>query len=430
MSKEAKIGLGIILGLLIVLGGVVTWKLRSRSSAATALADAGAKEKSHRESEVKAGKTDAGTAEFKSRYSREGRETPKVLSPAASGHAPKRESERDLWDVGSDHRKPRESAGEATVVPPPPSMMPEPPTPDNADPNDRYGLNRRSAAPSVDIMAPPAGAIAAAGGKHGGGAYGERSSEDYRLRDRSPTDVGVAPEGLQPAKSPNALRGEYPNRGPSRPAPDYRDNLREDYGPYDRDPSASFVGRERHRPRGNDLAGANEPDYASKNGSRGDGTYDVQPNDSFWTISEKIYGTGSYFEALEELNRGKAVDGQLKVGQNILTPDASELEKKFPGKCPKENHREVLQNRNATLVSARNLRGTRNYTVVEGDTLFDIARYELGKASRWAEIYELNQNVLGKDFDYLIPGTELALPEDSPASPDPITRKPDWGRRR
>ena len=173
----------------------------------------------------------------------------------------------------------------------------------------------------------------------------------------------------------------------------------------------------------------NEPGFAANNGKREDGTYDVQPNDSFWTVSEKIYGTGAYFKALEELNRGKALDGRLKVGQNILAPDVSELEKKYPSLCPKENHREVLQNRNATLVSAHNLRGTRSYTVVEGDTLFDIARYELGKASRWAEIYDLNQNVLGKDFDYLVPGTELALPEDKPERPDPIARRQGGGIR-
>ena len=71
----------------------------------------------------------------------------------------------------------------------------------------------------------------------------------------------------------------------------------------------------------------------------------------------------------------------------------------------------------------RNVSGSRTYTVAEGDTLFDIARYELGKASRWAEIYELNRDALGKDFDYLVPGTQLVLPQDTSRSPDPITRR-------
>jgi nucleoid-associated protein YgaU len=58
--------------------------------------------------------------------------------------------------------------------------------------------------------------------------------------------------------------------------------------------------------------------------------------------------------------------------------------------------------------------GGRVYVVEKGDTLFDIARYELGKPSRWAEIYDLNQDVLGDDFHFLEPGTELVLPSDRP----------------
>ena len=66
----------------------------------------------------------------------------------------------------------------------------------------------------------------------------------------------------------------------------------------------------------------------------------------------------------------------------------------------------------------------------EGDTLFDIARYELGKASRWVEIYEMNREALGKDVDYLIPGTELVLPGESPVRPDPLARRPTRGYQR
>ena len=66
-------------------------------------------------------------------------------------------------------------------------------------------------------------------------------------------------------------------------------------------------------------------------------------------------------------------------------------------------------------------RGGRTYTVAEGDTLFNIARYELGKASRWAEIYDLNRDVLGKDFNYLTPGMKLVLPDNEKA--DVLTRR-------
>ncbi|MGW8257751.1 MAG: LysM peptidoglycan-binding domain-containing protein [Thermoguttaceae bacterium] len=50
------------------------------------------------------------------------------------------------------------------------------------------------------------------------------------------------------------------------------------------------------------------------------------------------------------------------------------------------------------------------YTVTPGDSLFDIARAKLGKASRWVEIYELNRDRLGSDLDSLPPGLQIALP--------------------
>jgi len=52
----------------------------------------------------------------------------------------------------------------------------------------------------------------------------------------------------------------------------------------------------------------------------------------------------------------------------------------------------------------------RTYDVSEGETLFDIARRELGKASRWVEIYDLNCMILGERI-HPAPGTQLLLPE-------------------
>jgi len=78
--------------------------------------------------------------------------------------------------------------------------------------------------------------------------------------------------------------------------------------------------------------------------------------------------------------------------------------------------------------------GQRVYVVVEGDTLSDIAKFELGKRSRWGEIYELNRDRLGDNYDYLVPGTELLLPErTTPARinrSDNLTNRPDSIYRR
>lgn len=53
----------------------------------------------------------------------------------------------------------------------------------------------------------------------------------------------------------------------------------------------------------------------------------------------------------------------------------------------------------------------RKYKVQSGDTLFDIAREELGDAIRWTELYELNHGVLSAGIESLEPGLELLLPD-------------------
>ena len=77
--------------------------------------------------------------------------------------------------------------------------------------------------------------------------------------------------------------------------------------------------------------------------------------------------------------------------------------------------------------------GRRVYTVEQGDTLMDIARRQLGKKSRWAEIYELNRDRLGEDHDFLPAGMQLALPEPS-APPggrgDSVAERPGLDYRR
>lgn len=139
-------------------------------------------------------------------------------------------------------------------------------------------------------------------------------------------------------------------------------------------------------------------------------TYTVGPNENFWVISKQLYGTGAYFKALYEHNRQKYPRAnQLRAGDVISTPSAQALEQTYPQLCPRKR----ADNVPATMrpVSTQgHVPGGRTYVVEEGDTLFDIARFELGKASRWAEIYELNRDVLGNNFDYLKPGTQLALP--------------------
>ncbi|HEX3726654.1 MAG TPA: LysM peptidoglycan-binding domain-containing protein [Pirellulales bacterium] len=156
-----------------------------------------------------------------------------------------------------------------------------------------------------------------------------------------------------------------------------------------------------------------------------EGKYTVQPNDSLWIISEKVYGTGRYFKAIYEHNRAKLPNShRLQVGIVISVPATSVLEQNYPALCPKQRRSAVVQPRTLQASTRQGAGGGNGYVVEEGDTLFDIARWELGKASRWAEIYELNRDALGEDFDYLQPGTELKMPPKA-QSGDAVTRQRD-----
>ena len=159
---------------------------------------------------------------------------------------------------------------------------------------------------------------------------------------------------------------------------------------------------------------------------RDDGQYEVQPNDSYWTISEKVYGSGAYFRALAEQNRGKAArPDRLPPGLIIATPPIAQLEKEYPDLCPRPNRREAVHNRASNTMLTATTAAGRTYVVQEGDTLSSIARNELGKVSRWAEIYQLNREALGKDYDYLTPGMRLVLPFGESQSGDRTTRRSD-----
>jgi nucleoid-associated protein YgaU len=161
--------------------------------------------------------------------------------------------------------------------------------------------------------------------------------------------------------------------------------------------------------------------------------YVVEPDENFWAIAKKTYGSGAYFKALYEYNRPQYPrSDQLRAGDVISVPPLSILERKYPHLCPRPadpektrlgNTRSISSNRHNSPVTAG---GGPTYTVEEGDTLFDIARHELGKAGRWVEIYDLNRDQLGQDFDHLQPGTVLVLP----GADDPRTTQPRAPLRR
>jgi hypothetical protein len=99
---------------------------------------------------------------------------------------------------------------------------------------------------------------------------------------------------------------------------------------------------------------------------------------------------------LYEFNRDQFPDyNQLPAGRQVICPP-----------------REVLRQQPEFEAAGTGNRG-RRYQARKGETLFEIARSELGQASRFAELLELNRKRLPAGAGHLTPlpaGTELLLP--------------------
>jgi nucleoid-associated protein YgaU len=76
---------------------------------------------------------------------------------------------------------------------------------------------------------------------------------------------------------------------------------------------------------------------------------------------------------------------------------------------PSETHHEPAEIAQAKPTDAPS--GSSEYTIQSGDNLWDIARKQLGDGSRWSEIYKLNADVIGQNPDLIQPGAMLKMPE-------------------
>ena len=172
--------------------------------------------------------------------------------------------------------------------------------------------------------------------------------------------------------------------------------------------------------------------------------YTIAPNDNFWTISRRQYGSGRYFAALARHNQDRVSDPQrLRPGMKISTPSASVLESTYPELIDKSAPAAAPASRAAsggaiagdgrplfTRPSASqppadspaptaqqvgyfySKSGEPMYRVGEDDTLGSIAQKHLGRASRWTEIFEQNRETL-KNPENLTVGTIIRLPPDA-----------------
>lgn len=142
----------------------------------------------------------------------------------------------------------------------------------------------------------------------------------------------------------------------------------------------------------------------------------VQAGESFWSISQKKYGTGRYFQALAAHNQRAVPDAaKMKPGVEIALPTVEELERRYPALVSPTGQTEPA----AASGSGGHVRGEYllsngqpMYRIGTGDTLSDIAQRYLGRARRWEQILVMNRDVL-KDGNSLKVGAILKLPSDA-----------------
>lgn len=249
------------------------------------------------------------------------------------------------------------------------------------------------------------------GGRIANPSYGLAANPSYGAADASKTLTPSGGFSLPSAASraPKAAGDPNPLRNPGLAA--------QGSAPSNSPPPLSVTG-----------AGSLAPANSSNIGQRTDGRYVVQVNDDFWSISQRLFGTGGYYRALAKHNANTYPrEENLRAGDVILAPSMTELERLYPELCPSPARRNPTEGQPRTASVPNRPDGRRTYLVQEGDTLYDIARRELGKPSRWREIYDLNQDLVSKHWLDLAPGTQILLPD---AGPENISQRPGAGSLR
>jgi nucleoid-associated protein YgaU len=137
----------------------------------------------------------------------------------------------------------------------------------------------------------------------------------------------------------------------------------------------------------------------------------VKSGESFWTIARQHYGAGRYFNALAAYNQARIPNPQtIRPGMKVMVPDASVLQQRYPqltgGTYSPGQTDEPAPS--GLFVE----RGQPMYRVGKGDTLSEIAHKHLGRASRWIQIYGMNQGQLTNGGSLKV-GMVLRLPSDA-----------------
>ncbi len=147
-------------------------------------------------------------------------------------------------------------------------------------------------------------------------------------------------------------------------------------------------------------------------------SYTVAPGDTLTRIAAKHYGKGSrrFINAIVDANRSTIADpDKLRAGIDLVIPSVEGSAVAPSGGAPESGF--AVANRRAAGPTSRSGRGGqyRWYQIKKNDRYISIAREQLGDASRWEEIYELNKEKF-PDAGMIREGVRIKLPMGHSAS--------------
>ncbi len=105
---------------------------------------------------------------------------------------------------------------------------------------------------------------------------------------------------------------------------------------------------------------------------------------------------------------------QVEAQQQELNPQQQFEQQQLSQQQQMQQQQEVAQNsqplEQGQQAQSANSLEPRSYTVRSGDNLWNIAKDNLGDATKWNDIYKMNADVLGANPDLIRPGTTIQLP--------------------
>jgi nucleoid-associated protein YgaU len=121
--------------------------------------------------------------------------------------------------------------------------------------------------------------------------------------------------------------------------------------------------------------------------------YRWQQGDGWVKLAERLYGNGAKFSLLKNANEGR---DDIQPGEQILVPifdveSMAQAPAATPGEQPAAKPA-TTSDKKSTKKAALVSTGGKVHEVKKGESLWKIAKSELGDGNRWKEIYELNKD--------------------------------------